>query len=459
MARLLVVDDDVSLREFLEILLVRAGHDVRVVGSVKEAEVALAKAPVDVVITDFRLGAGSGLDVIRAARGLAEPPEVIVITAFATPASAVEAMRQGAYDYIGKPFDNTELLLLVERANEKHQLAQENRRLRESMVHGGRSVVLGRSDAMREVWNIVAKVAPTKSTVLITGESGVGKEVIARAIHTRSSRASEPFVALNCAAIPEGVLESELFGHVRGAFTGATADRDGILVSAGEGTVLLDEVGELPLTMQAKLLRVLQERMVKPVGSSREVPFSARVLAATNRRLDDEVKAGRFREDLFFRLNVISLEVPPLRARREDIAPLAQFFLAKSAAELGRPGLRFSERTLALLEQHRWDGNLRQLQNAVERAATLTDADEIAPEVLPPAVRGAPEVGSDEAVTLAPGFSLEELLDRIERKHLDAALRSAAGLKTKAAQLLGLSFRSFRYRLAKHGLKDPADPA
>jgi two-component system response regulator PilR (NtrC family) len=262
---------------------------------------------------------------------------------------------------------------------------------------------------------------------------------------------------VNCGALAEGVLESELFGHVKGAFTGAASDRTGILVSAGDGTVLLDEVGELPPSTQVKLLRVLQERRVKPVGSSREVPFEARILAATNRRLDDEVKAGRFREDLLFRLNVINIEVPPLRARRDDIRTLATYFLGRVAEELGRPGLHFTEETLKLLEAYSFTGNVRQLHNIVERAATLSDTEILGPESLPPGVRGTSELGATAEVKIGEGFSLERHLDELERRFLQESLRQSAGVKMKAAQLLGLTFRSLRYRLAKHGLGDKED--
>ncbi len=457
MARILVVDDELSIREYLEVLLSRAGHQAELADSLVAAKVALAARHFDLVISDFRIGKDSGIDVLKTARALSPPPEVILITAYGTPASAVEAMRQGAYDYISKPFDNDELLLLVERAVEKSRLREENRQLRQTLVPRG-EYFIGNSGSMRQVWSMVDKVAQAKSTtVLITGESGTGKEVVARAIHNRSPRASEPFVPVNCGAIAEGLLESELFGHVKGAFTGAQGDRAGILVSAGEGTVLLDEVGELPLGTQVKLLRVLQERRVKPVGSSREIPFEARVLAATNRRLEDEVKAGRFREDLLFRLNVINLELPPLRARRDDIRPLTDYFLARVSEELGRPGLHFTEDALKVLEAYTFSGNVRQLQNLVERAATLSDTEALGPDSLPPAVSGAsdPQVSAD--VQIGDRFSLERHLDEVERRFLQEALRKSGGVKMRAAELLGLTFRSLRYRLAKQGLGDRDD--
>jgi two-component system response regulator PilR (NtrC family) len=452
---ILVVDDELSMREFMEVLLTRAGYQVTCADGVKAARDVLGSAQVDLVITDMKLGASqSGMDVLRAARALGEPPEVIVITAFSTAASAVEAMREGAYDYIGKPFDNEELKLLVQKALEKRVLRRENVSLREQLVPGVGMVGVGRSERMRAVWGLVEKVAPTRSTVLIHGESGTGKELVAKAIHLKSPRAGQPFLPVNCAALNEGVLESELFGHVKGAFTGATQERAGLLVAAGEGTVFLDEIGEVPPATQVKLLRVLQERKVKPVGSASEVPFHARVVAATNRRLENEVKAGRFREDLFYRLNVITLELPALRERAGDIPLLAEHFLERQRMELGRPGMRFSPEALAVLSAYAFPGNVRQLENIVERAATLADGDSLTLASLPPSLRGEPERAPADGgqVTLGSGFSLERHMDEAERRYLLAAMSQAGGVKTRAADLLGLTFRSFRYRLAKHGL-------
>ncbi len=449
--KVLVVDDELSMREYLEVLLSRAGYEVKCVGSVKEA-VALAPKGFDLVISDMKLGPESGLTVLQTVRSLPEPPEVILITAYGTPAAAVEAMRQGAYDYICKPFDNDELMLLVQKALEKREIVGENRRLKESLLLGGRPFFAGGSPTMATLWALVDRVAAaSRSTVMISGESGTGKEVVARAIHGRSVRAAHPFLPINCGAIAEGVLESELFGHVKGAYTGATADRNGILVAAGGGTVMLDEIGEMSLTMQVKLLRVLQERRVKPVGSTSEIPFEARIVAATNRKLAEEVRAGRFREDLFHRLNVITVEVPPLRERREDIPALAEFFLSRFREELARPGLRLMPDLLSVLERYAYPGNVRQLENLLERAATLSVGDELTAAALPPAIRGETEAPG-EKLQLNAGFSLESHLDANERHYLVEALRMADGVKTHAAQLLGLSFRSFRYRLAKHGL-------
>jgi two-component system, NtrC family, response regulator PilR len=453
-ARILVVDDELSMRQYLEVLLRRRGYEVVTATGLGDARARLSEAKVDLVVSDMRLGKESGLQVLRDVRERSSDTEVILITAFGTPAAAVEAMREGAYDYICKPFDNEEMTLLVHNALEKRALREENRALRESF--GGNLLMVGSSDAMENVRALVRKVASSKSTVLVTGESGTGKELVARAIHFAGPRAAKPFLPVNCAALAEGVLESELFGHVKGAFTGAVSERTGLLVGAGEGTVFLDEIGELVPATQVKLLRVLQERTVKPVGSASEVPFEARVVVATNRHLEAEVTAGRFREDLFYRLNVITIDLPPLRARPGDISPLAESFLLKMREELERPSLRFTPEALHILEGYRFPGNIRQLQNMVERAATLAESDQLGPESLPVALRGeSPAVVAESSMTeLADAFSLERYLDDAERRYLLEALRRADGIKTRAATLLGLTFRSFRYRLAKHGLGD-----
>ncbi|HEX9241085.1 MAG TPA: sigma-54 dependent transcriptional regulator, partial [Anaeromyxobacter sp.] len=319
MAAILVVDDEASMREFLEILLAKQGHRVRTASDAKGALARLAEAEADLVITDLRLGADSGIDVLRRVKELSPTTEVVVVTAFATTENAIQAMKLGAYDYVLKPFKVDELRLVVEKALEHRALLQENRVLRR--VGKPRQTVpeiIGRSAATEEVRALVEKVAPTRTTVLVTGESGVGKEVVARAIHDRSDRRGEPFVAINCGAIPEGLIESELFGHEKGSFTGATEAKPGLFEVAGSGTLFLDEVAELPLQLQVRLLRAVQERRLRRVGGQGDVPFGARIVAASNRELGEEVAAGRFREDLYYRLNVIQIRVPPLRARRDD---------------------------------------------------------------------------------------------------------------------------------------------
>jgi two-component system response regulator PilR (NtrC family) len=451
--RVLIVDDEFSMREYLELLLAKWGYDVQVYGTVDGALTALATTDVDLVVSDLKVGNDSGFKVLKAARALAFPPEVIIITAFGTPATAIEAVREGAYDYICKPFDNAELKLLVTRALEKREIRSENLRLRQSLV--GASSMVGKSAGIQAVHTLVEKVAASpRSTVLITGESGTGKELVARAIHTRSDRSGAPFIAINCAALAEGVLESELFGHIKGAYTGAHGDREGLLVAAKSGTLFLDEIGEVSPAIQVKLLRVLQERTLRPVGGTQEVKFDARIIAATNKVLEQEVVSGRFREDLLYRLNVITIEVPPLRARRDDIALLAAHFLSEAAEDLGRPGLRFAPETVDLLTKYEFPGNVRQLANIVERAAMLSSGDEVKPDSLPPALRGEVETSSGQPhISLNPSFSLERFLDEAEGRYLKEALRQAGGVKGRAAELLGLSFRSFRYRLAKHGLE------
>jgi two-component system response regulator PilR (NtrC family) len=436
----LVVDDELSMREYLEVLLTRGGYRVSLAGSEKAASEVLGSGSVDVIISDMKLGAGSGLNVLKAARALSAPPEVILITAFGTPAAAVEAMRAGAYDYICKPFDNEELKLLVQKAMEKRGLREENRQLRRSLSGGRGGLWVGESPAMQQVWSLVEKVAPSRTTVLITGESGTGKELVARALHLRSTRAGAPFMPVNCAALNEGVLESELFGHVKGAFTGAQGDRAGILVSAGEGTVFLDEIGEVPLSTQVKMLRVLQERRVKPVGSSSEVPFHARVVAATNKRLEVEVKAGRFREDLLYRLNTVEIRLPALRDRQDDILVLAAHFLGEYAAKYGKKLLTFDAAAQTALQAHTWPGNVRELAHAVERSVLLAHGDRITAKDLGLLVRETSR--SEEEMTL----------EDAERAFIRKVLARHEGNVMAAADQLGMSRSALYRRIQQYGL-------
>jgi two-component system response regulator PilR (NtrC family) len=367
-------------------------------------------------------------------------------------------MKLGAHDYVLKPFKVDELKLVVAKALEHRALLTENRVLRHQ-VGGGAApaeAILGGSPAIEEVRAVVAKVAAARTTVLVTGESGTGKEVVARTIHARSDRRQEPFVAINCGAIPEGLIESELFGHEKGSFTGATGTKPGLFEVAGSGTLFLDEVGELPLPVQVKLLRVLQERKLRRVGGSQDIAIAARIVAATNRDLADEVSAGRFREDLFYRLNVIQIRMPPLRDRREDIPVFLEHFLARFAEEQGRPVPALTEAARAALLEHGYPGNLRELANIVERAVTLADGDVVDVGVLPPGVggaRGAAVHAAADAPLPAEGLDLQAHLDGIERRMLEEALARCGGVKTEAARVLRLTFRSFRYRLAKFGIE------
>jgi len=348
----------------------------------------------------------------------------------------------------------------VEKALEHRALVAENRVLRHRAGLPKAHQLLGRTAAIEEVRLLVDKVAPARTTILITGESGTGKEVVARAIHARGGRADAPFVAINCGAIPEGLIESELFGHERGSFTGAAETRSGLFEVAGAGTLFLDEVGELPPPVQVKLLRALQERKVRRVGGSRDIAVAARIVAATNRDLAEEVKAGRFREDLFYRLNVIQVRLPPLRERRPDLPLFLEHFLASFAAELGRPVPRLSPEAERILLAWDWPGNVRELANVVERAVTLADGDLVEPAVLPPNMTGraAPLPAPDATALPEDGLDLEAHLDRIERAILEQALARTGGVKTEAARLLSLTFRSLRYRLAKFGIDGDGGP-
>jgi len=453
MARILVVDDELSMREFLQILLAKEGHSVFTAGDVTGALEKFRESEPDLVVSDLRLGRESGLDLLRTVKAESPRTEVVIMTAFATAENAVQAMKLGAYDYVLKPFKVEELRLVLAKALEHRALLAENRLLRHQVGarRTGPEEILGESPAIREVRQLVEKLAPTRTTVLVTGESGTGKEVVARSIHSRSDRRDQPFVAINCGAIPEGLIESELFGHEKGSFTGAVDAKAGLFEVAGSGTLFLDEVGELPLHVQVKLLRALQEKRARRVGGTADIAFSARVIAATNRALEAEVKAGRFREDLFYRLNVIQLRMPPLRERRSDIPAFLEHFLQRFTAELGRSEAAFSPEALELLYAWQWPGNIRELANVVERAATLSDGSIIGAEALPPALRGA-ELRGGPAEIPTSGIDLQAHLDALERRALEQALERTGGNKTEAAKLLALTFRSLRYRLAKFGI-------
>jgi two-component system response regulator PilR (NtrC family) len=455
MASILVVDDEGSMREFLEILLAKQGHRVSTAADVAGALRRAGERVLDLVITDLRLGADSGLDVLRGVKERSAATEVVMVTAFATTENAIQAMKLGAYDYVLKPFKVDELLLVVQKALERRSLVQENRVLRHKVGRArGGTAILGRSAAIEEVRSLVEKVGPTRSTVLITGESGTGKEVIARAIHERGDRRDQPFVPINCGAIPEGLIESELFGHERGSFTGASDTKVGLFEVAGSGTLFLDEVAELPPHLQVKLLRALQERKIRRVGGKGDIAVDARILAATNRDLQEEVGAGRFREDLFYRLNVIQIRMPALRDRREDVPLFVAHFLAGFAVESGKPEMRLSPEAERRLAEYDYPGNVRELANVVERAVTLADGPELGVADLPPALRGPAEAPPQPGCPDLPdaGVDLQGHLDAIERRLLEQALARAGGVKTEAARLLSLTFRSLRYRLAKFGI-------
>ncbi len=451
---ILLVDDEPGLRQTLAILLRRHGYEVVAAAGHKDALGALSNAnsPFPVVLTDLSMPDGSGLDVLSAAKSRSPSTQVILITAHSTVENAVKAMAGGAYDFVTKPFDNQELLALVEKAAEKYALVNENRALR-ARVDSTRRLA-GKSAAMAKVMDLVRRIAPSKTTVLITGESGTGKERVAHAIHAESDRAERPFVVINCGALPENLMESELFGHEKGAFTGAAERTAGLFREADGGTIFLDEVGELPLGLQVKLLRVLQEKRVRPVGSTREVPVDVRVLAATNRSVEAEVEAGRFRQDLFYRLNVIQITLPPLRERKDDIAPLAEIFVERFATEHGKDVRGFTPDALRALSAYAFPGNVRELENVVERAVALAGSTRIGLGDLPEAVSGVASAPGARLFELPEGGCvIDDVLGEAERRLLVQALDRAGGVRTQAAKLLGISFRSLRYRLAKHALE------
>ncbi len=454
-ARILVVDDERSLREFLEIFFRREGFAVTTAASVDEAMVAVTADEFDVVISDVQMAGASGLELLRSVKEAAPETVVIMITAFATTENAIEAMKQGAYDYVTKPFKVDELRLVVEKALEKKLLAEENQRLRTALRSRTRSLV-GSSAVMRRVHDLIAQVATTKTNVLVSGESGTGKELVARGIHDLSERREKPFIAVNCGAIPENLLESELFGHVRGAFTGAVSNKPGLVETADGGTLFLDEIGELPQSLQVKLLRLIQEKTLRRVGGNQDQRVDVRIVAATHRDLLAEAQAGRFREDLYYRLNVIQIGLPALRERMEDVPLLVQHFLEKYRQEFGKEVKGLSPAALEKILAYPFPGNVRELENLMERAVALARGPVLDVDGLPSSVLER----SANARTLAPlsaeGANLDEVLASYERGLLSDALQRSGGVKKRAARLLGISFRSFRYRLEKLGLDEPS---
>jgi two-component system response regulator PilR (NtrC family) len=460
--KVLVVDDEPALRQVLDIAFRRQGFEVVAAPGARPAIEALRQhpSPFPLVLTDLVMPDGSGMDVLSAAKERSPATEVIVMTAHSTVESAIEAMRRGAYDFITKPFSTAEIGAIAHKALEKSSIVTENQRLRaqiERLVPSEREPFPA-SPAMQRVGELIAKIAPMRTTVLITGESGTGKERVARALHEKSDRAHKPFLVVNCAAIPEALMESELFGHEKGSFTGAAARSLGLFREADGGTVLLDEVGELPAPLQVKLLRVLQERKVRPVGAAAEIPVDVRVLAATNRDVESDVRQGKFRQDLYYRLNVIRIELPPLRERRTDVAHLADRFVRRFAAELGKDVRGLTADALRALDAYGFPGNVRELENMMERAVALASGRAIGLGDLPPAVSGLSASPAPHLADLPPeGCALDEVLGEVERRLILQALERTGGVRKAAAKLLGVTFRSLRYRMAKHALGEESE--
>jgi two-component system, NtrC family, response regulator PilR len=452
---ILVVDDELSMRELLDVMLTKEGYQVSCAETGRKAISFIEKTDFDLLLCDIRLGDITGIDVLKALRNQNKDTVVIMISAYATTEAAVEAMNEGAYDFVPKPFNNEELKHTIKNALKIKTLEHEKKILDDelkSTIYFGK--IVGKSPSMRNIYNLIRQVAKTKSSILITGESGTGKELIAKAIHEESARKDQPFVVVNCGGIPETLMESELFGHKKGAFTGATHDKKGLFETADKGTIFLDEIGELTLPIQVKLLRAVQERVFKPVGSNEDVSVDIRIISATNKKLEDEVIIGNFREDLFYRLNVIEIKVPPLRERKGDLRVLAQHFLEKYSREMGKEVSKISSYAIDLLNKYDFPGNIRELENLMERSVALSSTNIILPDSLALSlhkrrwIEGVKNRRFD-LDEVRNGVSLDNILEEIEKAYLEKALECTNGKKQEAADLLGVSFRTFRYRMSK----------
>lgn len=448
--RILVVEDEKSMREVLTMLLEEEGYDIVSVSDGQEGIELINDNIFDIVITDIKMPKADGFEVLRKVKEVLPETLVVMITAFATTESAIDAMKQGAYDYIHKPFKIDEIRLVIRKALEKKKLSEEISLLRDKVQSFFRlENIIGKSAKMQELFKLIPRVAQSNSNVLITGESGSGKELVASALHSLSLRKDKNFVTINCATFPEGLLESELFGHMKGSFTGAVYNKQGLFEIADSGTIFLDEIGEMPLTIQPKLLRVLENSTFRRVGGVNDIKVDVRVISATNKDIVEAVQTGRFREDLFYRLNVVPVNIPPLRERKDDIPLLVEHFLNKYA----KNEKRISPDALKVLMNYHWKGNIRELENIIERIVLLTDKELITADDIPADIYfksgksdALPEIGESD-------INLEEIVEKIERDYLTKALGKANGIKTDAAKLLGLSFRSFRHRLYKYGIK------
>jgi DNA-binding NtrC family response regulator len=445
-ATILVVDDDVAQCDFLKEELEREGYSVEVANGGRPGVERVKRGGIDLVVSDVKMPDLDGLDLLREVRAVEPCPYVITVTGFGSIDTAIRAVKLGAYDYLTKPFEIEHLLLTIEKALSERKLRSEVVRLREEVIRRDRlDNIIGRSSAMQEIFSLIRRVAGSPASVLITGDSGTGKELVARAIHAHGARKARPFVAMNCSAIPETLLESELFGYARGAHSTARTDRDGLFVEADGGTLFLDEIAEMPLHLQPKLLRVLQDGEVRPLGTNKMVKVDVRVIAATNRDLSVSLREGQFREDLYYRLNVVQLHLPPLRARTEDILPLAEHFLARSAARAQKTMRGFSESAKKLMLAHPFPGNVRELENLVERAVALAETDMIGPEDLPPAIR---ERKSQDRLATAVAQGLT--LDQLEREFIERVLDAEGGNKTRAALRLGLDRKTLYRKLEEY---------
>jgi two-component system response regulator PilR (NtrC family) len=453
--RILVADDEQSMREFLDIMLKKEGYKVSLASNGEEVLKLIDKDLFDLILLDIRMPKLDGIGVLKKIKTASPETIVIMITAYASADTAIKAMKEGAYDYITKPFKVDEIKLIIKNALEKKNLQKENLLLKQVVRDRYRfGSIIGQSSKMLSLYDLLEKIAPTKTNILITGESGTGKELAAKAIHYNSSRKDKAFVTLNCGAIPESLIESELFGHMKGAFTDAITTKKGLFEMADEGSIFLDEISELPLLMQVKLLRVLQDKEFKRVGGTDDIRVDVRIISATNKDLEEAVKEKRFREDLFYRLNVIQIKMPPLRDRKEDIPILAAHFLKKYSEELNKNILKISPDALNMLLNYEYPGNVRELQNIIERAVALGNGNELTPQHLSSYLdeQIQSKRGAIDLDIPPDGIDLEKVIEEIERALLLKALDRTKGIKKKAAELLRINFRSMRYRLEKYGL-------
>jgi two-component system response regulator AtoC len=453
MRRVLVVDDEENIRLVLRTLLKKHGYEVEVADGGEAALAALDSFDPDVILTDVRMPRLGGLDLLGTLKAKQHAATVIVMSAYGNVDLAIDAMKAGAYDYVSKPFKPDELVLALRKAEERETLRRENRALKEQIQKDNQfESLLAKSREMISIFRTVAKIADYKTTVLVTGESGTGKELVARALHARSSRRSGPFVAVNCGAIPQNLLESELFGHRKGAFTDATSDRRGLFEEATGGTLFLDEIGELPVNLQVKLLRVLQEESIRRLGDTKDVKVDARIVAATHRDLAADVKAGRFREDLFYRINVLAIHIPPLRSRREDIGLLIEHFMTRNNSRLGTTVRGLSSEAHKLLLEYAWPGNVRELENTIERAMVLAETDVLSAADLPERIR---EALDPVQVHLTSGeLSIKKTTAAIEQILIRRALQKTKGNRTRAADLLEISHRALLYKIKDYKITD-----
>ncbi|MFQ6069864.1 MAG: sigma-54-dependent transcriptional regulator [Candidatus Aminicenantales bacterium] len=452
MEKILIVDDERSILELLEVALKKEGWKVTTCLSGEKALKLVDREDFDLIISDIKMPGLSGMKLLEHLRERKPDIPVIMITAYGSIKQAVEALKAGAHDYVVKPFDLDELKIVISHGLEQRKLKQENFFLKNELRKKySFENMLGKSKKMVEIFKLIEKIARTDSTVLITGESGTGKEIAAKSIHYLSHRRNKRFVSINCGAMPENLLESELFGHARGSFTGAVADKEGLFETAQGGTLFLDEIGETSALMQVKLLRALQDRRIRPVGSNEEIAVDVRIIAATNQDLKEKIKEGKFREDFYYRLNIISFEMPPLRERKEDLPLFVSHFLNKFNGQMGKKVLNVSPEVMKVFETYSWPGNVRELENVIERAVAITDSGVIGLESLPEDVLASAGNGRD--MNIKPGFNLTKYLDELSQQYIKRAHREAGGNLKKTADFLGISYRSLRYLIDKYGLK------